>query len=71
MIGIWAVEGALRESGSDSLGIKAGCALSKRASSGSTRLDPVRLRRIALRSLVLGRRGRMYHIEDFVRGDLD
>ncbi len=40
MMWIAAVEGASRESLCGSLGIKAGCALSKRASSGPTRLAP-------------------------------
>ncbi len=40
MIGISGVEGALRVLRGNTLGIKAGCALSKRASSGPTRLDP-------------------------------
>ena len=43
MIGISAVEGAWRELRGNTLGIKAGCALSKRASSGPTRLDPATL----------------------------
>ena len=43
MIGISAVEGALRESGGDSLWIKTGRALSKRASSGPAGFDPATL----------------------------
>ncbi len=40
MIGIFAVEGALRVLRNNTLGINAGCALSKRASSGPIRLAP-------------------------------
>ncbi len=43
MIAISAVEGASRVLRGNTLGIKAGCALSKRASSGPTRLDPATL----------------------------
>ena len=43
MIGIWAVEGASRESRCDSLGIKTACALSEQAPSGSICFDPATL----------------------------
>jgi hypothetical protein len=43
MIGISGVEAASRVLWGNTLGIKAGCALSKRASSGPTRLDPATL----------------------------
>ena len=43
MIRISSVEGALRVLRGNTLGINAGCALSKRASSGPIRLDPATL----------------------------